>query len=117
MMLFLNLGAGAGPSWSGYQYVVNRVSPGVSEGVLERSTGGWNWTPAGKVRYKVEGNELQLAIRRSDICLTDPPKPMDLQFKWMDNMQHEGEITDFDLYGDAAPNGRFNYHYFEHQAR
>jgi hypothetical protein len=34
-----------------------------------------------------------------------------LEFKWADNMQHPGQIEDFALNGDAAPNGRFNYVY------
>jgi len=34
-----------------------------------------------------------------------------LEFKWADNMQRPGQIEDFALNGDAAPNGRFNYAY------
>ena len=113
MMLFINMGQGAGPNWHGYQFVVNRVLPDSSACVLEHSTGGWNWTAKAKIRYRVVGNEMQLAIRRDDLGVADTSKPLRFEFKWMDNMQHEGDITDFDLDGDAAPNSRFNYLFTE----
>ena len=80
-------------------------------GVLEKNTGDWTWRRAGSVRYKVKGCEMELAIRRSDLGLRDASKPLHLEFKWADNMQHPGQIEDFALNGDAAPNGRFNYVY------
>jgi hypothetical protein len=36
---------------------------------------------------------------------------VDFEFKWSDNMQEDGVITDFLINGDVAPAGRFNYHY------
>jgi len=113
MLLFLNVGIDAGPSWLGYQFVLNRVTPDDGTCVLEKSTGGWHWAAKAKVRYRVVGTEMQLAIRRTDLGLGDIAKPLHVEFKWMDNMQHEGDPTDFDLVGDAAPNGRFNYQYIE----
>ena len=35
----------------------------------------------------------------------------ELEFKWVDNSQQDGDIYDFYLNGDAAPLGRFNYLY------
>ena len=54
---------------------------------------------------------MELAISRSDLGLRDASKPVRLEFKWADNMQRPGQIEDFALNGDAAPNGRFNYAY------
>lgn len=34
-----------------------------------------------------------------------------IDFKWADNLQHPGDILDFYLSGDVAPDGRFNYRY------
>ena len=34
---------------------------------------------------------------------------LDFEFKWVDNMQDEGNVMDFYISGDAAPGGRFNY--------
>ena len=40
-------------------------------------------------------------------------KRVDLEFKWSDNMQDEGNLMDFYVNGDVAPGGRFNYVYSE----
>ena len=34
-----------------------------------------------------------------------------LDFKWADNLQRLGDVMDFYLSGDVAPEGRFNYRY------
>ena len=36
---------------------------------------------------------------------------VDIEFKWNDNMQENGNIMDFYVNGDTAPGGRFNYVY------
>ena len=36
---------------------------------------------------------------------------VNIEFKWCDNMQDEGNIMDFYVSGDVAPGGRFNYVY------
>ena len=37
--------------------------------------------------------------------------PSAIDFKWADNLQHPGEVSDFYLSGDVAPEGRFVYRY------
>ena len=107
MWLLLNVKGATGTNWQGYNFVVNRTAAGV----LEKNTGGWSWRRAGTVRYKVKGCELELAIRRADLGLGDASKLLHLEFKWADNVQQPGQIEDFAINGDAAPNGRFNYIY------
>jgi hypothetical protein len=41
------------------------------------------------------------------------PGKLNMEFKWNDNMQDEGNIMDFYVSGDTAPGGRFNYVYKE----
>jgi hypothetical protein len=113
MMLFLNIDGDPKTGWEGYDFVVNRVVQDATTTSLEQSRGGWNWQRRAEVRYRVKGNELMLAIRRADLGLTDAAKPLRLDFKWADNLQKEGEITEFTLNGDSAPNGRFYYRYRE----
>jgi len=109
MMLFLKTGTAV--NWEGYDFVVNRTPPGPRTATLERSRGGWSWEQAAEVRYRVAGNELMLAIPRAALGLAEPRKPLTIDFKWADNIQKEGEIDEFTVNGDAAPNGRFAYRY------
>ncbi len=90
------------PDWNGFHFILNRTEPGV----LEVCTGGWNWKRVGKVRYAVRGNRLEAAIPRKLLGL-DARQPLDLSFKWADNLQKPGDIMDFYLSGDVAPLGRF----------
>lgn len=113
MMLFLGVGDGSGPNWEGYQYVVNRSPADASTCGLEESTGGWSWQPSARVRYRAIGNEMQIAIPRSALGLADPSKPLKIDFKWVNNIQSEGDIMDFYRDGIAAPTGRFNYEFLE----
>jgi hypothetical protein len=107
MWLLLQVEVASGRNWQGYSFIVNRNAAGI----LERNTGDWNWRGAGRVRYRVKGCEMELAIRRADLGLRTPSRPVRLAFKWADNVQHPGQIEDFAINGDAAPNGRFTYVY------
>ena len=77
-------------------------------GTLERVVGsGFNRSLAGKVKWCVQGNEMELAIPWKSLGLKSPPAKLD--FKWADNCLQACDWTDFTLNGDAAPNDRFNY--------
>ena len=104
MLLFLDADADARTGWLGYDFVVNRSGAGK----LERNGGGkFAWSPAGQVKWRVQGNEMELAIPWKALGLKSPPTHLD--FKWADNCLQAGDWTDFTLNGDAAPNDRFNY--------
>lgn len=105
MYLLINSDRNHTTGWEGYDYIVNRTSPG-AKAVLERSTGGWNWEKAAELDYTVNCNTLVVEIPRSALGVTGD---IGLEFKWVDNMQKEGDIMDFYVSGDAAPLGRFNY--------
>lgn len=108
MRLLLDTG-GASPGFSGFDYIINRVALGADTAALERSTGGWNWEPAGTVRYEIEGSRLQLAVPKAALGITG--SRFTLHFKWSDNTLATGDVMDFYLYGDTAPLGRFLYTY------
>lgn len=109
MRLFIDTDRNRATGWEGYDFVVNRVSPGATA-TVEKSTGGWKWEKAGEADYKVSANRLEIRIARSVLNL---PGKIGMEFKWSDNMQHDGDIMDFYLHGDVAPGGRFNYVYQE----
>lgn len=98
------------PNWSGYNYIVNRTDITESTTTLEKSTSGWNWEKVNSnISYKTNKNKMEIAIPKSDLGITK--KQVNIQFKWNDNMQEQGDVLDFYLNGDTAPNGRFNYVY------
>jgi len=112
MWLLLDVDQNTATGWQGYDFMVNRVA-GATKGQaqLEKNRGGWSWEPAGSVAMEVKGNELQLAISRKSLGLVHNKKPLRLDFKWADDLARPGEVMDFYLSGDVAPEGRFNYRY------
>ncbi len=116
MRLFLDTQAATKDSrdWEGFEYVINRQSPSDTVAYLEKSTGGWNWETVGEVSYKVQGSVLQLAVPRSMLGMTD--SFVQLNYKWSDNMQTDGDVMDFYVNGDVAPGGRFAYSFLNREA-
>ncbi len=120
MTLFIDSGVEGNAEWYGYDFAVNVVKPNGNDAVLSKCDGnGWNWSDAGTVKMKVEGNKMMLAISRADLGIPDNNGEtlIDMQFKWADNYQKNEagnyEIWTFYTDGDAAPYGRMNYIYSE----
>ena len=108
MLLFLDTDHDPRTGWLGYDFVVNRTNVRAKTTTLERHTGaGYSWGAPRTVNYRCTGNELELAVPRSALGLTNATATID--FKWADNIQQTGDWSDFTLNGDAAPNDRFNY--------
>ncbi len=105
MLLFINSDNDPDSGWHGYNYVVNREIPEEGRSILQRSTGGWDWEDVGEIDWVVDENKLALRIPRSWM----PELGARFEFKWADNIQEEDNILAFSLYGDAAPDRRFNY--------
>lgn len=109
MMLFIRTGNLAHHAWNEYDFVVNRVPPGKDGAVLEKNRGGWNWLPAADVKFRVEGNEMHMAVPRKQLLL--PGETVQFDFKWVDNVQLPDDLTVFYVDGDTAPLGRFRFRY------
>lgn len=107
MRLYINTDRNATTGWEGYDYVVNRLSP-AGKAMVEYSAEGWNWSKAGEAAYAINGKAMEIAIPREVLNVKGK---FELEFKWVDNSQTDGDIYDFYLSGDAAPLGRFNYLY------
>ncbi|NPU98470.1 MAG: hypothetical protein HPY51_14840 [Candidatus Omnitrophica bacterium] len=111
MWLLIDADQNTQTGWEGYDFIVNRTIEDNGKTWLEKNTGGWNWEKAAPLNFKAAGNELHLAIPRSALGLPDDLTAVALDFKWADNLQRPGEIMDFYLSGDVAPEGRFKYRY------
>ncbi len=95
--------------WEEFEFIVNRVSPDAKGLVVERSRGGWNWKTVGYADYDVSGSVLQLKIPRSVLGLRG--SSVTFNFKWCDNNLADGDILTLYTDGDAAPGGRFCFHF------
>ena len=112
MMLFIDVDRDKSTGWNGYDFIVNRVSPQGGKVVVEKNVGNrWEWEKVANTRFAVNGNKLELEISRTVLNLTG--NTINLEFKWNDNMQENGNIMDFYVNGDTAPGGRFNFVYSE----
>ena len=110
MMLFIDADRDKNTGWNGYDFIVNRVSPKGKKVFVERNVGGrWEWEPAGEGRFAVRNDKLEMQIARQLLDLLG--EDIDIEFKWNDNMQENGNIMDFYVNGDTAPGGRFNFIY------
>jgi len=108
MQLFIDVDRDKSTGWNGYDFVVNRVSPKRGKAVLEKNVQNiWMWEDAAQCKYFTKGNQLVIRIPREVLGIVDAP--VNIEFKWNDNMQEEGNIMDFYVNGDTAPGGRFNY--------
>ncbi len=109
MRLFIEIGGRQDANWESFHYVVNRQKTSNGTAVLEKSTGGWNWEEVGLVEYSLKGKRLQIKVPK--FMLGIKGDKFVINFKWSDNMQVDGDIMDFYINGDVAPNGRFKYQY------
>lgn len=107
MRLFIDIDMDKNTGWEGYDFVINRRSPN-EKAFLEKSDFGWNWQQTGQIDYAVKGNEMEIKVPRTILGTTDM---LNFGFKYSDNMQHDNDIMDFWVNGDAAPAGRANFHY------
>lgn len=102
------------PNWKGFSFMIEQSK---ERAVLKKQNGkkgengDWTWTEVADIPRRASGRRLMIAIPRGLLELDG--KKVDLQFKWSDNMQVEGDILDFYQFGDAAPDGRFVYRYRE----
>ena len=110
MWLLIDADQNPATGWSGYDFIVNRAADAAGKFWLERNAGGWKWERVAPIDLRVAGNELQLAIPRAALGLAAGTKAT-FDFKWADNLQAPGDVMDFYVSGDVAPEGRFNYRF------
>ena len=109
MLLFVDADSDSKTGWLGYDYVLNRTKvtePGVA--IFESCSGaGCQWNTPVKVACRFAANEIEVAVPRHLLRNFEPNRGLD--FKWSDNIELNGDASDFTLHGDSAPNDRFNY--------
>ncbi|WP_298650936.1 hypothetical protein [uncultured Proteiniphilum sp.] len=112
MMLFIDVDRDKSTGWNGYDIIVNRQSPDKKKVIVEKNVGNrWEWEKVAECPYAVKENRLEIEIDRDILSLKNTR--INVEFKWNDNMQENGNIMDFYVNGDTAPGGRFNFVFSE----
>ena len=120
MRLLINIDCNAATGWKGYDYCLNYLNPtSDSKGIVSHATGTtWEWQNGTNdtFDYAVNGKKMEIRVPRSVLGLSANDK-LDFEFKWADNNLVETasikRILNLYVDGDAAPGGRFNFHYRE----
>ncbi|WP_298332705.1 hypothetical protein [Haloactinopolyspora sp.] len=112
MSLYLNVDGDGENGWKGHDFVVNRAVVDDSRATLEASRGGWAWRRLGDVKYRTAGNEFHVAVPRAKLGLHAGER-LHVEFTWADNVPDDGDVMDFYVDGDTAPDGRFTYLFTE----
>ena len=106
MQLFIDIDQDAKTGWQGFDYAINRTSPGL----LEKYNGKGQWQTVARVPYAVARHEMELACPRSLLARAGSTA-LHFDFKWMDNTNAERDMLNLYVNGDTAPNGRFKYRF------
>ena len=110
LWLLLKTDHDASKGWEGSNFLVGRLSD--PDGAwIEQNVGGWNWKKVAKASYRIDGNQLHLAVPRAALQLAHHGTAVSIDFKWADNIQKPGDVMDFYTSGDVAPAGRFFFRY------
>jgi hypothetical protein len=108
MLLFIDSDQNKATGWEGYDLVVNSK-------VVSKKTTTVSWLnrdgSIGKTQdipCQANQNKLMVRIPRSEISQKGK---IAFDFHWADNIQKLGDITEFFLNGDNAPERRANYRF------
>jgi len=111
MWLFIDADQNPATGWEGFDFIVNRTPGANGKTWVERNTGGWTWEKVAEAEFRVQAEELQIAIPRSALGLPAGGTRVGIDFKWADHLQSPGDLMDFYVSGCVAPGGRFKYRY------
>jgi hypothetical protein len=110
MLLFIDTDQNKETGWEGYEIVINAK-------VTDRKTTTLTWLnkdgSQGKsvpVPYQANRNKLMIKVKRPDISKNEK---LAFDFHWADNIMKIGDISEFLLNGDNAPERRANYRFVQ----
>lgn len=107
MWLLIDIKESDTSHWEGFNFLVNRNPADENITSLEVCLNNWAWQRLATISYRVQGNQLHLAIPKKQLGIAGRDRT--IEFKWIDNTQSPGDILDLYTNGDTAPNGRFRY--------
>jgi hypothetical protein len=110
MLLFIDIDQNKKTGWNGYDFLVNSKiinDTSTTIAVMDEEAKLKNYN---NIPLKIEGNKLMLAIPKDILGIKGKAA---FDFHWADNIQKLGDINEFFLHGDSAPDRRSNYRFNE----
>lgn len=108
MLLFIDIDRNKSTGWEGYDYVINHTVNSSVETLVKKFQEN-QWVTVGNANYSLNKNKMEISVNRSVLGI--PSGTPEFHFKWADNIQNLNTIENFFLYGDVAPDRRFNFNY------
>jgi len=110
MLLFIDVDQDKSTGWEGYDLVINSKLINESTTTLIWLNKDGSYGKSIQIPYHVNGNKLMISVPRNVFGKTDK---LAFYFHWADNIQKIGDINEFFLNGDQAPERRANYRFQE----
>jgi hypothetical protein len=110
MLLFIDIDQNKKTGWDGYDFLVNSKiinDTTTTIAVMDVDAGLKKFI---NIPLKIEGNKLMLSIPKDILGIKEKAA---FDFHWADNIQKLGDINEFFLNGDNAPDRRANYRFSE----
>lgn len=110
MLLLVDVDRNAQTGLHGYELLINHKVTGDNVTSVKRLAAGGAWKTLATVPYRRAGRRMELAVPRG-LIQPEKGKALAFDFHWADNVQSLDDMAAFALYGDSAPNRRFNYRF------
>ncbi len=111
MLLLINADLDYTTGWNGYDFIINDTVHSADTTTLQSHEGnGFEWDRPLPAEMRISGRKIHVKIPAAALGI-NTAESFALDFKWVDNSLHTGDIIDLYVDGDAAPNHRFNYRY------
>ena len=110
MLLFLDTDQDKKTGWEGYDFVINASVPNRKTTTLSTLSKNGSLGNSLPLPCQISQDKLMIKVKRSDL---ETNKKLAFDFHWADNISKIGDITEFFLNGDNAPERRANYRFTE----
>jgi len=110
MLLFIDVDTNKTTGWEGYDFVVNNKIINENTTTITKLNKDGSLGTSEKIPFRMSGNKLMIEIPRKFIARSGKAT---FDFHWADNIKKIGDIKEFFLSEDSAPDRRANYRYSE----
>jgi len=108
MLLFIDADQNKETGWEGYDFVINNRVTNHKTTTMTLLNKDGSLGKSLSVPYHVSQNKLMISVKRSDF---NHNEKLAFDFHWADNIARIGDITEFFVNGDNAPERRANYRF------